>query len=94
MSEAAGDPVRDIGPVLPTDSAQIVTTPALAMPADWGAHRSVCGGSSLSAQCCRSATPEACRLRSASAGLANGSHAKLCGRSRVPKPERRGGCGG
>jgi hypothetical protein len=31
-------------------------------------------------------------VRSASAGLANGSHAKLCGPSRVPKPERRGGC--
>jgi len=27
-----------------------------------------------------------------SSGLANASHAKLCGRSRVPKPERRGGC--
>jgi len=25
-------------------------------------------------------------------GAANGSHAKLCGRSRVPKPKRRGGC--
>jgi len=25
-------------------------------------------------------------------GPLNGSHAKLCGRSRVPKPERRGGC--
>jgi hypothetical protein len=25
-------------------------------------------------------------------GPPNGSHAKLCGRSRVPKPERRAGC--
>jgi hypothetical protein len=35
---------------------------------------------------------EACALLSADFGPPNGSHAKLCGRFRAPKPERRAGC--